>query len=97
MEQTLSRLFRYGTTAASIVVAIGLALSELDTTRTPSGTTVMTAGIAIFALLPVAGLSLMSRQFARTRDWKLSAISISVLVIIAIGICVGVILGKTSH
>jgi Kef-type K+ transport system membrane component KefB len=57
----------------------------------------MTAGIAIFALLPVAGLSITSRQFARTRDWKLSAISISVLVIIAIGICVGVFLGKTSH
>jgi uncharacterized membrane protein len=92
MELTLSRLFRYGAITASIVVAIGLALSASD-----HGTTVMTAGISLFALLPVAGLSIMSRQFARTRDWKLSAISISVLVIIAVGVCVGVFLGKTSH
>jgi uncharacterized membrane protein len=86
LEQFLSRLLRYGTYAASAVIAFGLAVA-FDSN--PLGSRIATAGIALFILLPVARVGAMLIFFLRTKDHRFSAIASLVLVIMVFGYFVG--------
>jgi hypothetical protein len=93
-DQIIAGLLWYGTWAASAVIAVGMALG-LSQQATPtllpglSGVAVVTAGIALFILLPVARVALMLLIFLRERDYAYTAIAALVLAIIAAGVVAG--------
>ncbi len=55
----------------------------------PVGMHIVTVGIALFILLPVMRLILMLGMFLHQRDYRFSAITALVLVIVAVGLLVG--------
>jgi uncharacterized membrane protein len=81
LERWLALVLHYGTWLASSVVAVGLIL--------PSGTRIVTTGIALFIALPVVRVSVMLLGFLRRRDLRLGAVAAVVLAIIALGFLVG--------
>ncbi|MFT4068407.1 DUF1634 domain-containing protein [Paraburkholderia sp.] len=98
LEHWLANLLHYGTWLASITIATGLALT-LALPAAPTGTaashatsagmSVMTAGVALFILLPIMRLILMLGVFLRRRDYRFGAIAALVLAIVAVGLVVG--------
>jgi uncharacterized membrane protein YhaH (DUF805 family) len=100
LEHWLANLLHYGTWLASITIAAGLALTlgprapatatgAAASHATPLGMSVMTAGIALFILLPIMRLILMLGVFLRRRDYRFGAIAALVLAIVAVGLVVG--------
>ncbi|WP_233835931.1 DUF1634 domain-containing protein [Paraburkholderia sp. ZP32-5] len=100
LEHWLANLLHYGTWLASITIAAGLAVTlALPAPATATGgstshaaaigMSVMTAGIALFILLPVMRLILMLGVFLRRRDYRFGAIAALVLAIVAVGLMVG--------
>jgi hypothetical protein len=92
LEHWLASLLHYGTWIATGTIAAGLGL----TPRTHGGTgpatigaSVMTAGIALFILLPIMRLILMLGVFLHQRDYRFGAIAALVLAIVAAGLLVG--------
>ncbi|MFM0172548.1 DUF1634 domain-containing protein [Paraburkholderia sediminicola] len=95
LEHWLAALLHYGTWIATGTIALGLAIA-LAAMRTQSagqstsaGMSVVTAGIALFILLPVMRLILMLGVFLHQRDYRFSAIAALVLAIVAAGLVVG--------
>ncbi|MFM0220594.1 DUF1634 domain-containing protein [Paraburkholderia dipogonis] len=95
LEHWLAALLHYGTWVATCTIALGLAIA-LAAARTQSagqstsvGMSVVTAGIALFILLPVMRLILMLGVFLHQRDYRFSAIAALVLAIVAAGLVVG--------
>jgi uncharacterized membrane protein len=86
LERTLGSLLHYGTYIASLVIALGLALSFGSN---PAGQRIAGVGIALFIVLPVARVGTMLIFFLRTRDYRFSAIAALVLGIIVISYVVG--------
>ncbi|CAE6810681.1 hypothetical protein R75483_05783 [Paraburkholderia domus] len=72
---------------------IGSALPGLRTHpglhSTPAGMHIVTVGIALFILLPIMRLILMLGMFLHQRDYRFSAITALVLMIVAVGLVVG--------
>jgi hypothetical protein len=100
LEHWLANLLHYGTWLASLTIAAGLALTltlpapatatgAAASHPTPIGMSVMTAGIALFVLLPIMRLILMLGVFLRRRDYWFGAIAALVLAIVAVGLIVG--------
>jgi uncharacterized membrane protein len=95
LERWLASLLRYGTWVASLTIATGFVLTLLDThagahrAAWPDGMRIVTAGIALFILLPVLRLMLMLGVFLHQRDYRFSAITLLVLLIVAAGCAVG--------
>ncbi len=93
LERLLAGLLHYGTWLASTVTAAGTVLmlaEQHGSVRTPaSGTGVVTAGIALFILLPVARVLVMLGFFLRARDYRLAAIAGFVFAIILLGCALG--------
>ncbi|PQV52480.1 DUF1634 domain-containing protein [Paraburkholderia sp. BL21I4N1] len=95
LEGMLASLFHHGTWFSSAVITVGLALKLMDghlaatASRLPSGTSVVTAGIALFIMLPVLRLAMMLFIFLRERDYMFSAITATVLTIIVLGTVLG--------
>jgi uncharacterized membrane protein len=56
-----------------------------------AGMHVMTAGIALFILLPIMRLILMLGMFLHQRDYRFSAIAALVLLIVAAGLLAGAV------
>jgi uncharacterized membrane protein len=89
-ERLLATVLQYGTWIASGVVALGLARTLVDRPAIlPSGTSIITAGIALLILLPVARVALMLAVFVRQRDYRFAAIAALVLAIIVLGAALG--------
>ncbi|SMG57810.1 DUF1634 domain-containing protein [Paraburkholderia susongensis] len=100
-EHWLANLLHYGTWIASGTIAAGLGLAlVLPAVRTGSGGAsggpatlagmpIVSAGIALFILLPVMRLILMLGVFLHRRDYRFSAIAALVLAIVAAGLLVG--------
>lgn len=84
LELILAATLQYGTWLASVVIAAGLAAFH---PRLP----LISAGIALFILLPVLRVVLMTAFFLRNRDYRLGAISTLVLGIILFGFVLGVL------
>jgi uncharacterized membrane protein len=80
LERLLAEALRYGTWAASVAIIIGLMLPK---------TALVTAGIALFILLPVMRVILMLGAFLRLKDYRMSAVAGLVLLIIVLGCVLG--------
>jgi uncharacterized membrane protein len=99
LEHGLAKLLHYGTWVAAGTLPGGLDStleSALPGLRThagllslPAGMHIVTVGIALFILLPVMRLILMLGMFLHQRDYRFSAITALVLVIVAVGLLVG--------
>ena len=95
LERWLAALLKSGTWVASLAIAAGLILllpdlhSALHRVALPPGMPFVTAGIALFILLPVLRLILMLAAFLQQRDYRYSAITALVLLIMAAGCAVG--------
>ena len=98
LEGMLARLLNYGTWFSSAVIALGLALVLVEgylgasALGGLSGTTIVTAGIALLIMLPVLRLTLMLVVFLRERDYVFGIITAAVLTIIAFGTALGIYL-----
>jgi uncharacterized membrane protein len=86
MEGLVAALLRYGTWIASIAIGSGLALAFFDPRLGP---VIVTAGIALFILLPSLRVLLMLVVFVRERDYRFALIAALVLTIILLGIFLG--------
>lgn len=95
LELNLAGLLYYGTWIASAAVGLGLAVEFIcwhGGAAGPSdlhGVSIVTAGIALFIMLPVLRIIVMLFFFALARDYVLSAIAAIVLTIIVLGCAVG--------
>lgn len=95
LERLLASLLHYGTWLASAVIALGLVLAMIDSRfrahapALPAGMPIITAGIALFILLPVLRLVLMLGVFLRERDYRFGAIAALVLAIVIAGCVLG--------
>lgn len=95
LEHWLANLLHYGTWIATGTIAVGLAFALFaphthgDAHAAAAGMSVVTAGIALFILLPIMRLILMLGVFLRQRDYRFSAIAALVLAIVAAGLLVG--------
>jgi uncharacterized membrane protein len=81
LERHLAILLQSGSWLASAVVATGLLL--------PSGTRVVTVGIALFIALPIVRVALMLFGFLRRGDYRIAVITALVLAIIILGFVFG--------
>jgi uncharacterized membrane protein len=98
LERILAEVLHYGTWLASAVIAVGLALALGESILSVSGLPIVTAGIAMFILLPVVRVILMLIVFVRERDYRFAAIAATVLAVIVLGLVVGTILpGRVGH
>ena len=86
LESLLAYFLQYGTWGASAVVGLGLALPWFGA---HDGTKIVTAGVALFILLPVTRVLIMCLVFLKERDYRFSAIAALVLVILFVGVVVG--------
>jgi hypothetical protein len=87
LERLLARVLRAGTWLGSIAIATGWTLRCLGWGHVMSAMTCMrtvTLGIALFVLLPVLRVVLMTVAFIRKRDLAFSTIAIAVLLVIAL-------------
>jgi uncharacterized membrane protein len=92
LERLLARVLRHGTWLATCIVALGLALPLIGWPGAPPAVTsarIVTAGIALFILLPVLRVLLMLIVFVREGDYRFGAIAALVLVIIVLGVALG--------
>ena len=96
LDQLLARVLQQGTRLGSCVIASGLALALVrGSVLSPGimGAWIINVGIALLIALPVLRVLLMAIVFFRERDFRLSAIAMLVLVIIALG-CISETLGS---
>lgn len=101
-ERLLARLLRYGTWLASGIIAVGLALLISGVPAEPhafgfSSANIITAGIAVFILLPVLRVIVMLAVFARKRDYLFIGITFVVLAILLTGFAIGRHVARPSH
>jgi hypothetical protein len=98
LEHWLASLLHYGTWIATGTIATGLALALLTlpaahthggAAASATGMSIVTAGIALFILLPIMRLILMLGMFLHQRDYRFSAIAALVLAIVAAGLLLG--------
>jgi hypothetical protein len=96
LERWLAELLHYGTWVATSTVAAGVAMALLGpwtggwlSVRTLVPAHIMTAGIALFILLPIMRLVLMLGVFLHQRDYRFSAIAALVLMIVVAGSMIG--------
>ena len=96
LERWLAGLLHYGTRLATGTVAVGLAMTlwgpwvrEWPAISGITGAHVMTTGVALFILLPIMRLMLMLGVFLHQRDYRFSAITALVLMIVLVGSMIG--------
>ncbi|HEY4012484.1 MAG TPA: DUF1634 domain-containing protein [Polyangiaceae bacterium] len=81
LERRIAALLHVGTWTASAVITVGMVM--------PRGAWVVSGGIALFIALPILRVVVASVELLRRRDFRVGAISVLVLAIIALGIAVG--------
>ena len=95
LERLLAELLHYGTWLASTVIAVGIVLALIErhagveTMASLSGMRIVTAGIALFILLPAARVIVMLIVFVHERDFPFIVIAVLVLVIVLLGFALG--------
>jgi len=90
-DRLIAGLLRYGTWAASAVIAAGMILEIFGRHAAAlvpgaGGHALVQAGVALFIFLPIARVALMLAIFLRERDYAYGAISALVLAAIMTGI-----------
>lgn len=103
LERLLATTLHYGTWLSSGVIALGLALSLLDShadghrsLALVSGVQIVTAGIALLILLPVLRVTIVLIVFVRERDYRFGAIAALVLMIIVMSLLLGIYAAPVS-
>jgi uncharacterized membrane protein len=102
LDRWLAALLQYGTWIACAVIGAGLLLTAAagagmwQAKQAPWGTSLITAGVGLFVLLPIARVTLMLVIFARQRNRRYVAIAATVLTIIAAGCLLGIRLGPVG-
>jgi uncharacterized membrane protein len=86
LDRLLAGFLQCGTWAACALIGAGLF----------AGTKALTAGVALFILLPVLRVVLMLAVFARQRDYLYATIAATVLLVIAAGCVIGMRLGPLA-
>ncbi|HEX7667691.1 MAG TPA: DUF1634 domain-containing protein [Polyangiaceae bacterium] len=81
LDRRLAALLSGGTWLACALVAIGMFL--------PTGAWIVRAGVVVFIALPIVRVMLMTGDLARRRDWRLAAIGLGVLLVLAVGVVLG--------
>jgi hypothetical protein len=100
LEKQLAVLLNRGTWLASLVIGMGLALAlagwrvGLREPRLLSSMHIVSAGVGIFILLPVARVAVMLAVYIRERDYCYVTIAATVLAIIVMGAVFGVRLSR---
>lgn len=90
LETLLAGVLKFGTWLASVVIALGLVRPLFPVSAPfPTGSQIVTSGIALFILLPILRVILMLILFLKGRDYRLAATAAAVLVIILAGLVVG--------
>ncbi|HWL51165.1 MAG TPA: DUF1634 domain-containing protein [Chthoniobacteraceae bacterium] len=95
LERLLAAQLQWGTWLASVVTVLGMLLARWEGAPGAAGglslrsVDVMTAGIALFLLLPVFRLISMLVVFLRQRDRPFVALTALVLTIIGLGVALG--------
>jgi uncharacterized membrane protein len=85
LELLLAALLRYGTWLASGVTGLGLALSFSGI----EGTSVVTAGVALFIALPVLRVLVMLGAFIHNQECRLVIVAALVLMTMLAGFVIG--------
>jgi hypothetical protein len=93
LDRLLAKFLQAGTWAACALIGAGLLLQAWPV---PWATHAVTAGVALFVLLPVLRVALLLVVFARQRNTLYAAIATAVLVVIAAGCVLGVRLGPLA-
>lgn len=102
LERRLAALLKYGTWIASLLIAAGCMLTLAASYMAPKaaasihgvdGVRIMTAGVALFILLPVLRLLLMLGVFLQHRDYRFSIVTLLVLLIVFAGCAIGAHMG----
>jgi uncharacterized membrane protein len=88
LERLLASFLHIGTGIGCLVIGIGLAVQLIDGASI-AAMPIITAGIAIFILLPVLRVLIMLLVFLQERDRRFSMITALVLAIIIIGAVLG--------
>jgi uncharacterized membrane protein len=91
LETMLARLLRYGAIAASILLAVGMAMGMTGPHISRAANLFMTIGIVVLIALPVVRVGLATAVFLFERDYLFAFISGLVLFIITIGFLLGTI------
>jgi uncharacterized membrane protein len=92
LESLLARLLNVGTCVASVVIALGLVLSLFNgRAALPIATQLVTAGIALFILLPILRVILMFTIYVKDRDYQFAVVAVVVLLIIFAGCAIGIL------
>ena len=96
LEEMLAALLRFGSWSASAAIGLGYVLALISSRSLTWNLTVLpnirlvSAGVALFILLPILRVLLMFFVFIRERDFRFAFISGVVLAIILLGIFLGV-------
>lgn len=98
LERRLATLLKCGTWIASLLIAAGCMLTLAASYMGPEaaagihgvdGVRIMTAGVALFIVLPVLRLMLMLGVFLQHRDYRFSIVTLLVLLIVLAGCAIG--------
>ncbi|MGA7780434.1 MAG: DUF1634 domain-containing protein [Paraburkholderia sp.] len=95
LERRLATLLKYGTWLASLIIAAGLLLTQgasylgMHQAAHAQGMQIVTVGIALFIFLPVLRLMLMLGVFLHQRDYRFTAVTTLVLLIVFAGCVIG--------
>jgi uncharacterized membrane protein len=95
LERLLATFLQCGTWLACAMICAGI-VSAAGTHAVVSGVSMLSAGVALFILLPVLRLLLMLAAFMRRRDYRYVAIAAAVLSIVAAATLLGVRLGPLA-
>lgn len=95
LERRLAVLLKYGTWVASLMIAAGFLLTQRASytgthpAASVQGMHIVTAGIALFILLPILRLMLMLGVFVHQRDYRFCVVTTLVLLIVFAGCVIG--------
>jgi Protein of unknown function (DUF1634) len=95
LERRLAALLKYGTWLASLMIAAGFVLAQgasytrLGPAASACSMHIAAAGIVLFILLPVLRLILMLGVFLHQRDYRLSVVTLLVLLIVLAACVIG--------
>jgi hypothetical protein len=96
MDAVLARILAAGTWLSCALIAAGLVYTAIadviqsDAAAMLAGPLLVRSGIAAVIVLPVVRVAAMAVMFARNRELRFFAVALSVLVIIAVGLAIGI-------
>jgi uncharacterized membrane protein len=89
LENRLAILLENGTWLACAIIAAGLLLTSVVMTDSVVGAALLKTGIGLIILMPTLRVTMMLGLFAKDRNYRYAAIALTVLLIIAAGVVIG--------